>query len=167
MAWMSPHSVGNLSSWRSWNKCHHRSHLFLWSPLLPHASFLLTEDTMAVYWLVKKGTLLRYHTWPSVGGRLGAMDIRLSLETLWQGSCLHCPNKSDWNPLCSSAQMQKWRGGVTVLLQGKFTWVNPWHHSQVLLAFNKHMPLLLEKAKSAAARTIPVPSHTTARMNTQ
>lgn len=68
MAWMSPHSVRNLSSWRSWNKCHHHSHLFLWNPLLPHPSFLLTEDTMAVYWLVKKETLLRYHTCPSAGG---------------------------------------------------------------------------------------------------
>lgn len=38
MAWMSPHSMGNLSSWRSWNKCHHHSHLFLWNPLLPRPS---------------------------------------------------------------------------------------------------------------------------------
>lgn len=145
MAWMSPHSMGNLSSWRSWNKCHHHSHLFLWNPLLPRPSFLLTEDTMAVYWLVKKETLLRYHTCPSAC-EPWAVCVHLSLGMLWQESCLPWPNKSNWNPLCSSAQMQAWRGGIMGFLQGQFTRANPWHYSHVPLPWDKHI-LLVRKGK--------------------
>ena len=116
MAWMSPQSTRNLSSWRSWNKCHHCSHLFLWNALLPHPSFLLAEDTMALCWLVKKVALLEQYTCPSVWGSQETWTVcaLLSLEMPWQGSCLLRPNASNWKSLkFLSISNTKWCFGFT------------------------------------------------------
>lgn len=72
--------------------------------------------------------------------------IHLPLGMLWQGSCLPWPNKNNWKPLCSSAQMQEWRVGIMGFLQSQFTWANPWHYSRVSLPWDKHV-LLVRKGE--------------------
>lgn len=167
MAWMSPQSTRNLSSWRSWNKCHHCSHLFLWNTLLPHPSFLLAEDTMALCWLVKKVALLEQYTCPSVWGSQETWTVcaLLSLEMPWQGSCLLRPNASNWKSLkFLSISNTKWRHDVFVSLEGKITWANPWHRwyhwrcMSYLPQEKKHI-LMLEKVRSVTAGFTLAPSH--------
>lgn len=158
MAWMSPQSAGNLSSWRSWNKCHHCSHLFLWIPLLPHPSFLLTEDTMALYWLVKKVALLGDHTCPSVGGRLGAADD-VCFTVPWDAVTRvlsSCPRKRNWKRKkphyalqlrCNSEDEVFWFYWKANLPEPTFGTV---HMS--CLPWGKHMPVLLENADTQCSQ---------------
>lgn len=79
------------------------------------------------------------------GGEPWTVCVHLPLGKLWQGSCLPWPNKNNWKPLCSSAQMQEWRGGIMDFLQGQLTWANPWHYSCVLLPWDKHMLLVRKR----------------------